>query len=46
MRLSFTQRVEEKASYVSLPEDQDKFSSLFNYEFGLGEIKPVYTVLL
>ena len=46
MRLSFTQRVEEKASYVSLPLDQDKFSSLFNYEFGLGEIKPVYTVLL
>ncbi|MEO6612146.1 MAG: FAD-binding oxidoreductase [Chitinophagaceae bacterium] len=46
MRLSFTQRVEEKADYVFLPPDQNLFTSHFNYEFGWGKIKPVYTALL
>ncbi len=46
MRLSFMQRVEERADYVSLPKEQNRLLSHFNYEFGCGEIKPVYTVLL
>ncbi len=46
MRLSFTQRVEERADHVSLPPEQDFFLPEFNYEFGWGKIKPVYTALL
>ncbi|MEO7922524.1 MAG: FAD-binding oxidoreductase [Chitinophagaceae bacterium] len=44
MRLSFMQRVKEKGEYVYDPPGQDSFHDLFNYEFGCGEIKPVYTV--
>jgi predicted GIY-YIG superfamily endonuclease/glycine/D-amino acid oxidase-like deaminating enzyme len=46
MRVSFMQRVEEKAEYVGTPADQNQFLSHFNYEFGCGEIKPVYTAHL
>jgi len=46
MRESFIKRVEEKGDYVSLPEAQEEFRSFFNYEFGLGEIQPVYTAHL
>lgn len=46
MRLSFQQRVEEAAEYVSIPEDENRFLNLFNYELGFGEIKPVYTAHL
>lgn len=46
MRLSFQQRVEEKGAYVSLQNNSSGFSSLFHYEFGFGEIKPVYTAHL
>lgn len=43
MRLSFQQRVEEAAEYVSIPGDENCFHNLFNYELGFGEIKPAYT---
>ena len=43
MRLSFLQRVEEKGEFVFNKEDQNQFRHLFNYDFGCGEIKPVYT---
>ncbi len=46
MRLSFQQRVEEKGEYISLDETKGKLNDHFNYEFGYGEIKPVYTALL
>lgn len=46
MRVSFMQRVEEKAVYVSEYQEQEYFSNNFNYDFGCGEIKPVYTVHL
>ncbi|MGQ0739213.1 MAG: NAD(P)/FAD-dependent oxidoreductase [Bacteroidota bacterium] len=46
MRLSFQQRVEEKGEYVSLGETKGNLAEYFNYEFGYGEIKPVYSAHL
>ena len=46
MRESFIKRVEEKGDYVSETENPNQFLPLFNYEFGCGEIKPVYTAHL
>ncbi len=43
MRLSFIQRVEEKGEFVYNKEEENQFRHLFNYDFGCGEIKPVYT---
>ena len=42
MRISFIQRVEEKSRYVHSYPEQNHFNYLFNYEFGCGEIRPVY----
>lgn len=42
MRLSFLNRVEEDNTYVNNYPEQDHFMPLFNYEFGCGEIHPVY----
>ncbi|HEV7783123.1 MAG TPA: FAD-binding oxidoreductase [Chitinophagaceae bacterium] len=46
MRVSFMQRVEEKAEYVYDCVEHDHYRRFFNYDFGCGEIKPVYTVHL
>jgi glycine/D-amino acid oxidase-like deaminating enzyme len=46
MRLSFIQRVEEKSKYVHSYPEQNHFNHLFNYEFGCGEIRPVYLTQL
>jgi glycine/D-amino acid oxidase-like deaminating enzyme len=46
MRLSFQQRVEEKANYVSLAENMVGLSDQFHYEFGYGTIEPVYIAQL
>lgn len=46
MRVSFLQRIEEKAEYVYRCPEENKYSQLFNYEFGCGEISPVYTAHL
>lgn len=55
MRVSFFQRIEEnarlndtveQANYVSNYPEQNYFNDNFNYDFGCGEIKPVYTVHL
>ncbi|NOT51549.1 MAG: FAD-binding oxidoreductase [Chitinophagaceae bacterium] len=43
MRLSFTERVNEKTNYVSIPADEKRFLDHFNYDLGFGEISPVYT---
>lgn len=46
MRLSFQQRVEQKGEFVSFSESQGQLHQFFNYEFGYGEIRPVYTANL
>ena len=46
MRLSFLNRIEEDNTYVSNYPEQNHFMQLFNYEFGCGEIKSVYTAHL
>jgi glycine/D-amino acid oxidase-like deaminating enzyme len=46
MRSSFQQRVEENAKYISLAESLGDLRTHFNYDFGYGEIKPVYTAHL
>ena len=46
MRLSFQHRVDENAPYVSMNESNSGFNNYFNYEFGYGEIVPVYTAHL
>lgn len=46
MRLSFLNRIEEDNTYVNNYPDQNYFMPLFNYEFGCGEIQPVYTAHL
>jgi glycine/D-amino acid oxidase-like deaminating enzyme len=46
MRLSFTDRIKEKASYMSLPDDEKKYLPRFQYDFGYGEIAPACTVHL
>lgn len=42
MRLSFLQRVEEKNDYVYLLENGDLDFKAFRFDFGAGEIRPVY----
>lgn len=42
MRENFLNRLEEKNEYVELYADENSFNRHFNYEFGCGEIKPVY----
>jgi glycine/D-amino acid oxidase-like deaminating enzyme len=46
MRENFLKRLEEKNEYVQLCTDQHQFDDYFNYEFGCGEIRPVYTAHL
>lgn len=46
MRISFMQRVEEEKNYVHSYPEQNHFNHLFNYDFGCGEIQPVYTAHL
>ena len=42
MRVSFLQRIEEKNEYVHSYPGQNHFNPFFKYDFGCGEIKPVY----
>ncbi len=46
MRLSFQQRVEEKGGYVTLDESMGDLRQWFNYDFGYGQISPVFTAHL
>jgi glycine/D-amino acid oxidase-like deaminating enzyme len=46
MRLSFQQRVEEKGQYVYPFNSEEPFREHFHFEFGCGEIRPVYTAHL
>lgn len=44
MRESFLKRVEEGNEYIHPYPEQNHFNPYFNYEFGCGEIRPVYIV--
>ena len=46
MRVGFFQRIEEKGDYIFDITEPNQFNSFFNYDFGCGEIKPVYTAHL
>ncbi len=46
MRLSFLNRIEEDNTHVNNYPEQNHFTPLFNYEFGCGEINPVYVAHL
>ncbi len=42
MRESFLQRIEEGNQYIHTYPEQNHFNTFLNYEFGCGEIRPVY----
>lgn len=46
MRESFLQKIETGDIYVHAYPEQNHFNSFFNYDFGCGEIRPVYTAHL
>ena len=46
MRENFLQKIETGDKYVHAYPEQNHFNHLFNYEFGCGEIRPVYTAHL
>jgi glycine/D-amino acid oxidase-like deaminating enzyme len=46
MRISFAERVAEKADFVSMYEKPGEYTPYFNYEFGYGQISPAYTAQL
>jgi glycine/D-amino acid oxidase-like deaminating enzyme len=46
MRESFLQKIETGDQYVHAYPEQNHFNHLFRYEFGCGEIRPVYLVHL
>jgi glycine/D-amino acid oxidase-like deaminating enzyme len=46
MQLVFVERIEQGYEYVHSYPEQNHFNGQFNYDFGCGEIRPVYTVHL
>jgi predicted GIY-YIG superfamily endonuclease/glycine/D-amino acid oxidase-like deaminating enzyme len=44
MRNAFLQRLEEDRQYLSLPGNENSWRENFKYDFGYGEIEPVYLV--
>ena len=40
---AFTKRIEEGDQYLHAFPEQNHFNHFFNYDFGCGEIRPVYT---
>ena len=46
MRENFLKRLEESNEYIQPVTEERQFTPYFNYEFGCGEIKPVYTAHL
>jgi glycine/D-amino acid oxidase-like deaminating enzyme len=46
MRESFLQKIESGDQHVHAYPEQNHFNHFFNYEFGCGEIRPVYMVNL
>lgn len=46
MRDAFAKRYAEDTQYLALSEDHHHWRSLFNYDFGYGEISPCYLIRL
>lgn len=46
MKQAFDERLAEQSGWISRPEEQEEFSSLFNYELGFAEVAPVFIVHL
>jgi glycine/D-amino acid oxidase-like deaminating enzyme len=46
MREGFLQKIETGDQYVHAYPEQNHFNNFFNFEFGCGEIRPVYTAHL
>jgi glycine/D-amino acid oxidase-like deaminating enzyme len=46
MKESFLKKIEEKDPYTSLCVEDKLYTEFFNYEFGCGQIEPVYTAHL
>ncbi|HEY6502348.1 MAG TPA: FAD-binding oxidoreductase [Chitinophagaceae bacterium] len=46
MRENFLKRLDEGNEYTGSVTDEQQYKKYFNYEFGCGEIKPVYTAHL
>jgi len=44
MRNAFLQRLEDDTQYLKLPDDENNWREKFNYDFGYGEIGPVYLI--
>ena len=44
MRLAFTDRLGEEAQYLQLPENENMWRAVFNYDFGFGKINFCYLV--
>ncbi len=44
MRLAFLDRFAKDSQYLSLPQDENNWLPLINYDFGYGIIHPVYLV--
>jgi len=45
-RLAFIETMNEREEYLNSYPDQNHFNQFFDYEFGCGEIRPVYTAHL
>jgi len=46
MKLAFDERSKENADFLYQPEDQNRYSDIYNYDFGFGEVNPCYVVNL
>jgi len=46
MRENFLKRLDEGNDYIQAVNNEEKYRQYFNFEFGCGEIKPVYTAHL
>jgi glycine/D-amino acid oxidase-like deaminating enzyme len=46
MKLAFDERLKENADFLFQSEDQNKYTDVFNYDFGFGEVDLCYIVNL
>jgi len=46
MKLAFDERLKENAEFLFQPADQHRYQTIFNYDFGFGEVSPCYVVNL
>jgi len=46
MKIAFDERAKENADLLCHPKDQWQYQSIFNYDFGFGEVDPCYVVNL